>query len=264
MLNLIQNGDLTVNSMNHKYIELLEKRIAQLEVLVNKTAEKSASSAVGPGDDTAKKDSAGDESQKRYKFILRKWDKDAGAHKDEEVPSDWFNRPKNKDSAYVYRRIYDPNTGEKDAYSEIELEDEELIQVLKDIIGKKYPGISFDTETVVMISPFPAIIHNWDKLQERSKQSPDSQVCKDLANLLDHVRSSPELDGYFKLRGSQEEDVAKAITFETLWAAFAPGTLIVVQPFRDTEQIMMVAESPIPYSLKYRYIKLWLWAWTCK
>ncbi|CAN8102858.1 unnamed protein product [Discula destructiva] len=249
--------DLSIDALNTKYIELLERRIAQLELLVNKPAAATAAA------DAAKEEKPKDNSN-RYRYILRKWDKDAGAHKDEEVPSDWFEKPKNQDSAYVYRRIYDPDTGEKDATSEIEVENDELIKVLQDIIGKKYPGISFDTETLVMSSPFPAIIHNWEMLQKHIKSDPDSQVCRDLASMMDRVRSSPELDGYFKLRGGQE-DMAKAVTFETVWAAFAPGTLIVVQPFRDTEQIMMIADSPIPYnSARYirGYIRLWLWAWT--
>ncbi|PSS00675.1 hypothetical protein BD289DRAFT_450244 [Coniella lustricola] len=270
--------DAVIETVHSRYIELLEKRIAQLQTLVDKADEKNGEkkeeSTIGvvnkdgkkedpkSDDKDGKKDDgkANDKKEARYRYVLRRWDKNAGTHKDEAVGPDWFEKTKNKDSAYVYRRIYDPETGEKGAYSEIEVEDPELIELLKKDIGK-YPGISFDTETLSMNSPFPAIIHNYDKLQESAKASPNSQVCKDLENLLERVRSTPELDSYFKLRGNQEDGI-KAVTFETLWTAFAPGTLIVVRNFNNIEQIMSVADSPIPYSPISKSPRLWMWAWT--
>lgn len=111
-----------------------------------------------------------------------------------------------------------------------------------------------------MSSPFPAIIHNWDKLNDRVKEAPDSQVCKDLANLLNRVKNAPELEAYFKLRGSNEN--TRTVTFETLWAAFAPGQLIVARPFMDTAQIMMVEDSPLPWNNNPNHpLSMWAWTW---
>jgi len=93
----------------------------------------------------------------RYRNILRKWDKTTGAHKDTVVGASWFDKPKAKEFAYTFRRVYNPDTGEQDAYSEIEIEDELLIQLLKTEIGK-YPGVNFDGELVYMRSPFPALV----------------------------------------------------------------------------------------------------------
>lgn len=111
-----------------------------------------------------------------------------------------------------------------------------------------------------MTSPFPAIIHNWENLQDCVKEAPDSQVCKDLASLLNRVKNAPELEAYFKLRDST--DIKRIVTFETLWAAFAPGQLIVARPFMDTEQIMMVEDSPLPWSSNPDHpLSMWAWTW---
>lgn len=205
----------------------------------------------------AKKDGEGVAS--RYRNVLRKWDKDSGAFKDEFVETDRFDKPKKQGIAYTFRRTYNPETGERDAYSDIEIEGPELIRVLKEEIGK-YPGLSFDTDIVTMISPFPAIIHNWEKLHERAEASPDDQACRDLKNLLGRVRNSAELEAYFKLQGST--DVTKLVSFEMLWTVFVPGKLVVVRPFLDTKQIMMVEDSPIPWvGNGHSPLSLWAWTW---
>ena len=91
--------------------------------------------------------------------MLRKWDKASGDYKEEVVEASRFDKPPRKEFAYSFRRTYDPEKGEKDAYSDIEIDDEKLIALLKDVIGK-YPGMNYDTEMLTMTSPFPGIIHH--------------------------------------------------------------------------------------------------------
>ncbi|KAI1840596.1 hypothetical protein JX266_013200 [Neoarthrinium moseri] len=236
-----------VDALQQIYIELLEKRIAQLEAAVNQSASKDA--ATDSEDDSP-----------RYRNILRMWDKKAGAFKDTLVGAKTFITPETKNTAYTFRRVYNPDTGEKGAYSEIEIEDEKFIQLLKTHIGK-YPGVNFDGDKVYIPSPFAAIIHKWEKLQEVAKETPRDQAHEDLANLLERVETAPELQNYFKLRESYIS--SKVVTFETLWTIFAPGELIVARPYMKRPQILRVNDSPIPFSLSksYKYLVMWAWCW---
>jgi hypothetical protein len=162
----------TETDLQLRYTQLLEKRIAQLEGLL-----KAAPTASGTpkadgvteskeaGVDEPTKDKATETDSKkekaakpttRYRNILRKWDSTAGVHKDEDVNA--ALKSETKDVAYTFRRVYDPETGEKGAYSELDIEGEELIAILKSVIDNKYPGINFDGELVSMTAPFSPIV----------------------------------------------------------------------------------------------------------
>jgi hypothetical protein len=159
--------------LQQRYTLLLEKRIAQLEALVNETPKApDAGKTSGEVDDSnsppvngatqdkateTKKDTVKPTS--RYRNILRKWDRTAGAHKDEDVSEATFKKPESKDIAYTFRRVWNPETGEKGAYSELDIEDDGLIALLRSVIDK-YPGVSFDGELVNMSAPFAAIVRN--------------------------------------------------------------------------------------------------------
>jgi hypothetical protein len=60
--------------------------------------------------------------------------------------------------AYTFRRVYDPQTGEKGAYSELDIEDEGLIALLRSVIDNKYPGVNFDGDLVNMSAPFAPLV----------------------------------------------------------------------------------------------------------
>ena len=107
-------------------------------------------------DDETKKDEKKPES--RYRNILRKWDSSAGAHKDEVVGEANFKKTETKDIAYTFRRVYDPETGEKGAYSELDIEDDGLIALLKSVVDNRYPGVNFDGDLVNMSAPFAPIV----------------------------------------------------------------------------------------------------------
>jgi len=176
-----------------RYTELLEKRIAQLEALIKENAKSSDGKKEENKTDDSKKTDA--ESSKvrrtstsldislieadtvcqdkatesgstkeaegksggRYRNILRKWDSSTGSHKDE-IVGETNKKPDLKDVAYTFRRVYDPETGEKGAYSELDIEDEGLIALLRSVIDNKYPGINFDGDLVNMSAPFAPIV----------------------------------------------------------------------------------------------------------
>jgi hypothetical protein len=178
-----------------RYTQLLEKRIAQLEALVNGTSKSSdADKKESKNDDGKKAEGAGATKVRRtisgsnpslveadrfyqdketesgnkkegevtsggrYRNILRKWDASTGSHKDEVVGEATLKKPELKDVAYTFRRVYDPQTGEKGAYSELDIEDEGLIALLRSVIDNKYPGINFDGDLVNMSAPFAPIV----------------------------------------------------------------------------------------------------------
>jgi hypothetical protein len=163
--------------LQQRYIELLEKRVAQLETAVKKaeveSAEKSSDSKVTRACSTKnpylvpwliyaygrKGEANGTEGEGagRYRNILRKWDKNSGSHKDEVVGANFFLKQQSKDIAYTFRRVYNPDTGEKGAYSSIDVEDPLLIALLKAEIGK-YPGINFDSDIVSISQPFAPLV----------------------------------------------------------------------------------------------------------
>ncbi|CAJ2512025.1 Uu.00g076500.m01.CDS01 [Anthostomella pinea] len=221
------------SALQQKYIDLLEKRISQLELAVNETASKTT-------------EDSKDDTKWTYVVALREWDNSTASYKDKNVAESLLKKEQLKDVAYVYRRVvYGTYSGEKRAYSEIELEDPKLVQLLKSEIDNKYPGVNFDGNTVYMQAPFPAIIHNWDKLRKRTEREPDSQACKDLTHLLDRIETADELEDYFKAREANMS--SKVTTFETLWTLFPPKALVVVKPFNGVAQLLQVSSPPIPF-----------------
>ncbi|KAI1337337.1 hypothetical protein F5Y15DRAFT_418099 [Xylariaceae sp. FL0016] len=242
-----------------KYNELLEKRIKQLEVALS---EAKAKNEEDDEEEKKKKDDADDKTKSRYVIALREWDESSASYKDRNISEDALKKAEHKDVAYVFRRVvYDTYKGEKRAYSEVEIEDAGLVQLLKDNIDNKYPGVNLDGKKIYMQAPFPAIIHNWEKLRERAKQDPDSQLSKDLSHLLGRIETAEELEDYFKTREANAS--ANVTTFETMWTVFAPKTLIVVKPYMGHLQLLQVHGSPIPsrWMPTNQITRLWLEAW---
>ncbi|KAK3319660.1 putative 26S protease regulatory subunit [Cercophora scortea] len=247
-------------ALQDRYTELLEKRIAQLELALKTAVETAPKPPVGVGVADDKNDDKKDDKNSRYRNILRKWDRDTGSHKDEVVGANFFLEKQSKDVAYTFRRVYDPASGEKGAYSELEIEDPALIQVLKNEIGK-YPGVNLDSGIIAMQNPFSPLVHNWEKLNKRAGQDPESQTSQDLSSLLDRVQTAPELQDYFKVRESNL--ASKVVTFNTLWTVFVPGTLVVARLFQNVAQIFKIVDAPIPVSRPYpsRQVTMWASSW---
>jgi hypothetical protein len=158
------------NDLQLRYTQLLEKRIAQLEACINGDSKSPEPAEDGETEskDTefkgATKDKATEtdpkkcdagKSTSRYRNIRRKWDRDAGVHKDEDADVETL-KPESKDIAYTFRRVYDPGQGEKGAHSELEIEGKELLEILRSVIDKQYPGMS--GEVVSMAAPFAPLV----------------------------------------------------------------------------------------------------------
>lgn len=93
----------------------------------------------------------------RYRNIVRQWNKKIGAQEDIDLGE--IKKPdEGNDVAFTFRRVTDPETGMKDAASEIDIEADGLRELLKEHIGNDYLGQNFDGDTVEMSAPFAALV----------------------------------------------------------------------------------------------------------
>ncbi|KAH8589629.1 P-loop containing nucleoside triphosphate hydrolase protein [Bisporella sp. PMI_857] len=165
-------------------------------------------------------------------------------------------------SPFTIRRVL--NDGY--ACSVIDVTSPALVHLLEDEIGNNYPGINFNGGMIHMQSPFPAIVHNWEKLQiAAARVAPESESREDLAHLLEQISMSEELEDYFKTR--ETGLLGNLTTFETAWTLFAPGTLIVAKPFMNIAQVLRVADAPVPWAgsvaknASHLMTSAWCWDW---
>ena len=96
-------------------------------------------------------------TKSRYRNVVRKWVKSTGAQEDTEL-GEIKKKETDENVAFTFRRVLDPETGVKDAYSEIEIEAQGLRELLKEHIGNDYPGQNFDGDTVEIARPFAPLV----------------------------------------------------------------------------------------------------------
>jgi hypothetical protein len=95
----------------------------------------------------------------------------------------------------------------------------------------------------------------------------EKQAREDLAKLLELIKSSPELENYFKTRNG---NLAACITdYDTMWTYFKPGTKIVAKIFLGELQVLQVSLAPVPrYYFRQAQedpkLLAWCWDWNGK
>lgn len=117
--------------------------------------------------DEKKADGADETKTKgRYVVALRKWDSNSAAYKDESIAEDSLKKKQLKNVAYIFRRvIFETYYGKTRSYTELEIEDPALVQLLRSEIDNKYPGVNFEGNTIYMQAPFPAIVRTISPLR---------------------------------------------------------------------------------------------------
>lgn len=135
---------------------------------------------------------------------------------------------------------------------------------------RAYPLHYFPESPTTLHTPYETVIHSWDELQALASKETDDPTEKegraDLRVLLDTISvgsGDPKLDRLLKNRSSNKDP--KAVTFETLWTVFPPGTLIYGKPFQNQDQFFIVQDNTLcfPYMEKRRDRSTWdLLAWT--
>lgn len=196
---------------------------------------------------------------------MNRWNGNIGGRDDYDIGNIRGARSKGavSETAFTFRKVMDLSDDKKLKYSEVDIEDRELRDLLKKVIGESYPDQSWEGNITNMIAPFAPIIHNWAELVNVcSDESEDSQARDDLRKLLDLVKSSTELQDYFKTRDSNLQ--SNKTTYETMWTLFRPGTRVIARPFMNLPQIFEVKSSPDPYGKKNLGVECWCYDWTGK
>jgi len=173
--------------------------------------------------------------------------------------------------AFTLRKLLYEDEADNDG--EIDIEDPNLWELLKVLLGD-HPYHTFRGPPVTLSSPYEAIVFNWDKLHEATRETPqnepEKQARKDLQLLLDTLAKGSgdaKLDKYFKTRDSYKNQ--KVVSFETLWTIFPPGTLVYGRPFQGHDQVFIVQDNtgtwPAPSRQTMRWsILCWTYDWDGK
>lgn len=92
------------------------------------------------------------------------------------------------------------------------------------------------------------------------------ETRQDLNDLLEQIRTSPELTAYFKTRQSYLD--AKITTYEAMWSLFVPGQLVYAKPFMKTPQLFTIDTAPYMWDSKHNPPRLnvscWCYDWNGK
>ncbi|KAL8900477.1 MAG: hypothetical protein Q9207_005678 [Kuettlingeria erythrocarpa] len=252
-----------------RYQQLLEQKIAVLEKelgpreLVKDTVVAGAPSekdeeglnAEQSNGDTTKKvddnlDAKKDEPRSCGQKVIMRFDEDEyGEYR-------WVRKPfETKDDhvkdepasvaeyAFTFYEYY--KTADRRAYdfSRVEISSKELIGVLKETLEH---GIAKDwNETEVSLqAPYTDLVHSWDRLSKRAMAAEEStepnadKGRKELAELLEYIKTSRELKDYFKNRDAN--NARGVTTFKDLWTLYPPATKVVATPFMGVEQLFLV------------------------
>ncbi|KAI0011874.1 hypothetical protein F4779DRAFT_635471 [Xylariaceae sp. FL0662B] len=130
--------------------------------------------------------------------------------------------------------------------------EDKAFALLKHCLGH-YPYHIFRGSPVILVSPYEAIVFNWEILEEEAGKPGDSehtqQARDDLKLLLKYISGGSSgdamLDKYFRSREAYVEH--NSIKFEDLWTIFPPGTLIYGKPFQDQDQLFVVQDNVSPW-----------------
>ncbi|KAK4554116.1 hypothetical protein LTR86_008957 [Recurvomyces mirabilis] len=130
----------------------------------------------------------------------------------------------------------------------LEVFDLNLCALLKRLLAHYPPFNHFLGSRVEIDSPYEPLIFNWDAIVAESElRDGDDGVLRarsDLRDLIVAIRKGsgdPKLDEYFRSRNDLRRE--NAITFDTLWTIFPPGTLVIGQVFLDEPQLFMVEDQ---------------------
>ncbi|KAH0543404.1 hypothetical protein FGG08_002262 [Glutinoglossum americanum] len=240
-----------ISRHEQRYIQLLERRIAQLEWLVGSPA----NCPTPPTDNNS-----------RIRIVVSKYDPQTGIRADFVGNTPVSAIEDKEDIACTFRRVIFPGPGQQD-FSQVIVQSIELQKLLMEIVGDDYPGQSWSGEIVNIPSPFTPLVHYWDALLSAAKENPSddekrNEARQDLGLLLESVKKgAEELETYFKARESNLK--AHITTYETMWSLFVPGEKVIAKPFLNTRQIFVVS-APLDNwseSGKQASIDCWCYDW---
>ncbi|KAL9631611.1 MAG: hypothetical protein Q9164_005791 [Protoblastenia rupestris] len=282
-------------SLEQEYIKLLEKRVAQLQKLVdvplevksrasdsagdrdadpNDTENAAVASLAAPltkenlskvPDNTAKTAqaetvSAPTQGNSRVRQVISRYNAKSGLR--EETPTEEAGPKESGAETDSYLRdVMDPSDKTKLLYSEVDLGPGTLLDLLREVMPEYSTVQTSRDSRIFLFSPYLDLVHNWDNLKEAQNEQPDDttekrQARKGLGKILDHVQGFPGLVSYFKNRKSYLE--SGVIEYKHIWTLFPPGTEVVSTTFMDQQHILIVDSAPFPDE-ETKKAPLWCW-----
>ncbi|KAF3015628.1 hypothetical protein E8E14_011058 [Neopestalotiopsis sp. 37M] len=204
--------------------------------------------------DEYESDSDSADEGSRFKVVIQKFDPRSKTFRDKN-----FNPKKHHErriinksqsqkgqQAFVLRK-FEGISISRSLSAELTITNPHLGTLLQSVI-KSYTLHPLRQGMLNVISPFCALVHNWDALEaETSKEGSteeDQTARSDLHLLLLQLREwsgDDSLDSYMKMRSDLVS--ADSITFEALWTIFPPGTLVYSKKFLGQDQLFVVMES---------------------
>ncbi|KAL8909779.1 MAG: hypothetical protein Q9171_004925 [Xanthocarpia ochracea] len=145
--------------------------------------------------------------------------------------------------AFTFYEYYKPPDGRAYGHSEVKIFSKELIRVLKDTLEHGIAKNWNETEKVLR-APYRYLVFSWDSLSKRAiaaeecKEPDADKGRKELAELLEYIKTSRELKDYFKNRDAN--NAQSVTTFNDLWTLYPPATKVVATPFMGVEQLFLV------------------------
>lgn len=264
-------------SLEWQYVALLEKRVAQLQSLVDSSSsnEKTAS---GEGIDS--KDDKSGTSAPKTPLTKDNLDKMAnGSVKDGENPQKNVERVRqvigklNEKTGLVEDIPIDKikEEGAKSgcilrnvlkSHHEIELGQGPLLDLLKEVMVDNNADQTWTGEQVNLRSPFTSLVHKWDLLKkvatvDDSDSSERNEARADLSKVLDFVQHSTGLEAYFKDRESHRS--SQVVEYKFLWTIFPSGTEVIASTFMEEQQVMIVSAPPYLYDPQDKSQQLVCW-----
>ncbi|XDG07550.1 hypothetical protein ABKA04_007165 [Annulohypoxylon sp. FPYF3050] len=247
-----------LSSLERKYVQLLERRVAELEG--RETEEKDKKSPTKTSENDSSKESAdndGDGDEKtRYRVVLNQLNPETGEYEDKPSIITSKSQPDNaeKTRAFTFRKFLKDQTVRGDTVmkakgSEIDIDFPPLQSLVGEITFKFWGARKITT----MASPYSALIHCWTKAEEEAeKYANDSdpvkkqtgEDLKEILRMLSNGSGDETLDRYFRSREKLKE--GEMITFDCLWILFPKGTEILAKPFLHEPQVFFVQSPTLP------------------
>ncbi|KAL8879547.1 MAG: hypothetical protein Q9198_002860 [Flavoplaca austrocitrina] len=273
VLRIYADKDERTKSLERQYIELLEKRVTQLQGLVNTSAtdentihldgdgkevnsntDKSGASISKTSltkdnldevvDEAAKDAEIPRRDQDRARQVMSKLNDQTGLVED--MPMDKALKDEGTKSACILRNVMNSR-------HEIDLGPGPLLDLMKDVMNDENVDQIWTGQTVNLVTPFTSLVHKWDILkkvthEEECDSTERKEARADLTKVLDFVQSSKGLDAYFKNRESHQS--SQVIEFEYLWTIFSTGTEVIASTFMEEKQVTIVSAPPYRYDDK--------------
>ncbi|KAL1306189.1 hypothetical protein AAFC00_004291 [Neodothiora populina] len=160
-------------------------------------------------------------------------------------------------------RKYAPDIDQEPA--EIIFENNGLWELLKSELNY-FPDHTFRGDAKLIKSPYPALVWNWDRLVKLANQEVLEEDVKlahsDLKLLLTTIETDSgdnRLDKYFKTREANLSE--KVVTYDNLWTAFPPGTLVYGRPFADKHQVFISFPGRSWPAKDKWFLECWTYDW---